>query len=115
MTFITFTSQFCYHYLTDQFRKKIFNLSNDEISIVVQSRKRLLFSDSEPSVKKDNKDDFDVPMGCCDEAEVCELVGTYLLNQLKIAIVKENMGLYREDGLSIFTNMSGPEVERKKK
>ena len=27
----------------------------------------------------------------------------------------ENMGLYREDGLSIFKNMSGPEIERTKK
>ena len=46
---------------------------------------------------------------------VCELVGTYLLNQLKVAIAKENMGLYRDNGLGIFRNMSGPEVERKKK
>ena len=30
-------------------------------------------------------------------------------------ISKENIGLYRHDGLGIFKNMSGPEVERKKK
>ena len=54
-------------------------------------------------------------MGCYDGAEVCELVGTYLLNQLKVVITKESMGLYRDDGLFIFKNMSGPEVERKKK
>ena len=54
-------------------------------------------------------------MGYCDGVEVCELVGTYLLNKLKVAIAKENMGLYRDDGLGIFKNMSGPEVERKKK
>ena len=46
---------------------------------------------------------------------MCKLVGTYLLNQLKVVIAKENMGLYRDDGLGIFKNMSGPEVERKKK
>ena len=54
-------------------------------------------------------------MGYYDGVEVCELVGTYLLNKLKVAIAKEIMGLYRDDGLGIFKNMSGPEVERKKK
>ena len=54
-------------------------------------------------------------MGCSNGAEVCELVGTYLLNKLKVVIAKENMGLYRDDSLGIFQNMSGPEVERKKK
>ena len=59
--------------------------------------------------------DFDVPMGCYDGVEVCELVGAYLLNQLKVVIAKENIGLYRDDGLGIFKSTSGPEVERKKK
>ena len=54
-------------------------------------------------------------MGCYDGAEMCELVGTYLLNQLKVVVAKENMELYRDDGLGIFKNRSGPEVERKKK
>ena len=55
----------------------------------MQSGKTLLFSDGEPGVKKDGEDDFDVPMGCYDGAEVWELVGTYLLNQLKVIIAKE--------------------------
>ena len=57
----------------------------------MQSRKTLLFSDGEPWVKKDDKDDFDVPMGCYSGTEVCELVDTYLLNQLKVVIAKETM------------------------
>ena len=65
-----------------EFEKKIYKLSNDEISVIMQSRKTLLFSDGEPWVKKDDEDDFDVPMGCYSGAEVCKLVGTYLLNQL---------------------------------
>ena len=80
----------------------------------MQLRKTLLFSDGEPWVKKDDEDDFDAPMGCSDGAEACELVGTYLLKQLKVDIAKENMGLYRDHGLGIFKNMQGPEVERKK-
>ena len=54
-------------------------------------------------------------MGCYDGVEMCELVGAYLLNQLKVVIAKENIGLYRDDGLGIFKSTSGPEVERKKK
>ena len=42
-----------------------------------------------------NFNDFDVPMGCYDGAEVCELVVSYMLNQLK--------------------HISNPETERKKK
>ena len=54
-------------------------------------------------------------MGCYDGPEICELVGTCLLNQLKLVIRREKMGLYRDDGLGIFKKMSGSEVERKKK
>ena len=54
-------------------------------------------------------------MGCYNGAEVCQLVGTNLLNQLKVAIAKENMGLYRDDGLGIFKNTSWPEVKKKEK
>ena len=75
------------------FGKEIYNLSNDEISIIMQSKKTLLFKDSEPWVKKDDEDDFNVPMGCYNVAEMYKLVGTYLLNQSKVVIAKENMGL----------------------
>ena len=81
----------------------------------MQSRKTLIFSDREAWVKKDAEDDFNVPIGCHDGAEMCELVVTYLLHQLKVVIAKENMGLYIDNGLRTFKNMSGPEVERKKK
>ena len=54
-------------------------------------------------------------MGCYGEAEVCKLIGIVLLYQLNDIIPKENLGLYRDDGLGIFENMSGPEIERKKK
>ena len=54
-------------------------------------------------------------MGYYDGAEICELIGTYLLYQINNVILKENIGLHRDDGLGTFRNMSGPEVERKKK
>lgn len=54
-------------------------------------------------------------MGYYDGPEVCEMADTYLLNQLKTAISKENVSMYIEVGLGIFKNMSEPEVERNKK
>ena len=52
-------------------------------------------------VNQDDKDDFDVPMGCYDRAKVCKCFGTYLINQMKVVIAKENIGIYRDDGLGI--------------
>ena len=54
-------------------------------------------------------------MGSYDGAEVCELVGLYLLNLLTNEFGKSNIGLYRDDGLSFFQNISGPDSEKMKK
>ena len=40
-------------------------------------------------------------MGDYDGAEVCELVGTYMLNILFKKYNKNNFGLYRDDGLAV--------------
>ena len=50
-----------------------------------------------------------------DGTEVCEFVGLYLLNLLTNEFGKNNIGLYRNDGLSCFQNISGPDSERIKK
>ena len=54
-------------------------------------------------------------MGAYDGAEICELVGTYLLHLLSQRCDKKNTGLYRDDGLAVSRNQSGPENERMKK
>ena len=40
-------------------------------------------------------------MGSYDGAEVCELVGLFILNGLANEYGKESIGLYRDDGLAI--------------
>ena len=75
----------------------------------------LLFHGSEPFIKREGNENLDVPMRCFDEAEVCELVGTYILSQLNTVFENENVSLYRDDGIGIFRNLSGPEIERKRK
>ena len=46
---------------------------------------------------------------------MCELEGTYILSQLNTVFENENFGLYRDDGLGTFRNLSGPEIKRKRK
>ena len=74
-----------------------------------------MFFEGETWVRKSCNEDFDVPMGCFDGAEVCELVGTYILDKLKNVININDVGLYRDDGLGILRNMSGPNIDRKRK
>ena len=97
------------------FAKTVCNISEQDTSIIMQARRTLLFNNGEPWVKKVGNEEFDVPMGCFDGAEICELVGIYNLHQLKSVMRKENAGLYRDDGLGILRNLSGPEVDRMRK
>ena len=56
-----------------------------------------------------------MPTGCYDGAEVCEIVGSCILNLLGNILDKDLVGLYRDDSLAIVRNLSGPEIERKRK
>ena len=44
-------------------------------------------------------------MRAFDGAEVCEAVGNFLLYQLSKNYNKKDIGLYRDDGLTIFKNV----------
>ena len=54
-------------------------------------------------------------MGCFDGAEVCKLVGSFILNQLKDTFQHHSVELYRDDGFAVVEGLSGPETERTKK
>ena len=54
-------------------------------------------------------------MGAYDGAKLCELVVTFLLHQLSNKYNKKDIGLYRDDGLAVYKNKSGPQAERIKK
>ena len=51
-------------------------------------------------------------MGAVDGAEVCEAVGSFLLYQLSKNYNKKDNGLYRDDELAIFKNVSGSKAEK---
>ena len=55
---------------------------------------------------------FDLTKGSHDGAEVCEFVGIYLLGKLSNIIDKENISLYRDDGLSVIENANRSKLDR---
>ena len=58
---------------------KKFYVPDSDISIIMHTSNALFLSYVEPWVKKDDDKDFDISMGCNDEAETSELVGTYFI------------------------------------
>ena len=66
-------------------------------------------------LKKEGDEDFDIPMGCYDGAEICRLVGISIQNKLCKLMNKKDFRLYRDDGLGILRNTSGPEADGKRK
>ena len=81
----------------------------------MHSRKSFLFWKDSTWVKKEADENFEILMGCCDGAEICELVGIYIQDKLCKLMNKKDFGLYRDDGLGILRNTSGPEADQKRK
>ena len=96
------------------FVEKLVNITNEDKVIIKHARKSLLYDNSEPWMKKDSGL-FNVTMGAYDGAEVWELVGTFLLYKLSLKYNKNDIGLYRDDDLAIFKNISDPKSEKAKK
>ena len=79
------------------YAKKHTNITQQEIYIILSSKSGLLFNGKQAWNKKGNTA-FDVTMGSCDGAEVCDLIGLYLLSQL--SDMNLEIGLYRDDALA---------------
>ena len=88
------------------FAKQFLTISKDSINIIHHCRKSLFFSRDSVWIKNDGLL-FDVTMGLCNRAEVCELVCLFILNFIALLVSKNNVGLYRDDGLAILENASG--------
>ena len=106
---LDFASSKCESPITEQTRR-----------IINHARKSLLFTEDPHSKQKvpwkKKGGLFDVTMGAPDGAEVCELVGLFLLNEVRDNIPDLNFGLYRDDGLGYHSaNIPVPRMERMRK
>ena len=54
-------------------------------------------------------------MGSFDRGEICKIVGLYVLNRLSNLLGKENVELYRDEGLAAINSCSGPVLDRTRK
>ena len=95
--------------------KNYTSISDKEISIIKHARKSLLFNDEKTWMKKQNDSLFDVTMGSFDGAEVCELVGLYILNSVATKFGKDRVGLYRDDGLILIRGTSARLADKARK
>ena len=118
LTFLLFDIVEFYPNITEALLKKALDyaknyvdITQEEIKIILQTKKAFIFSDGKPWIKKGNKS-FDVTMGSLDGAEVADLVGLYLLSQL--SDLRLNIGLYRDDGLGV-CNLPPRQAELEKK
>ena len=76
------------------------NISAQEKEIIVSTKQNLLYNKGQAWVKKSDNP-CDVMMGSWDGAEICELVGLFLLSQLQDLNIK--IGIYRDHGLTVAT------------
>ena len=97
-----------------QFAKIHVNITQRDIEVTFHSRKSILYNNGIPWVKKEGTG-FDVTMRAYDGAEIYEPIGIFMLSLLGTKYDSKNIGLYRDDGLSIFRNVSGPDLEKIKK
>ena len=70
-----------------RFAKLYISITNKDIEAIFHARKSLLYYNDEPWVKK-GESNFDVSMDAYDGAEVCELIGIFMLSLLSKYITR---------------------------
>ena len=81
--------------------------------VTYHSRKTMLFSETCAWAKDESL--FDVGMGAFDGAEIAELVGLLIINEVKTEMPDLQFGLYRDDGLAVYSPMSARDIDKKRK
>ena len=89
--------------------------SSDKKETIMHCRKSLLFNNSDIWIEKEGNKDFYVTMGSFDSAEICDLLGLYILYILSTKYGRNLTGIYRDDGLACFKNVSDSQVDRIRK
>ena len=92
-----------------EYAQSVTTIEEKVIKTICHTRRLLLFDKDNVLVEKDNRE-FDMTMGSYDDVEFFELVGLYLLDLLNKEFCKQNIGLYGKYGLSLFENISTPDL-----
>ena len=93
------------------FARQHVQIKREDSSIIQRRRKSLLYNKEIPWQKK-NTNLFNGTMGTYNGAKVCEIVGLFLLNNLANKFGKNTVGLYRDDGLTLFKSINGHRADK---
>ena len=77
--------------------------------MILACRKTVLKNNDSIQIKT-GLDNFDVPMGGYDSAQIADLVGLYILNTLDRTVDPIQIGLYQDDSILYIPNSDGPKV-----
>ena len=94
--------------------KQFVDISDEEIDIIVETKKSILFMNGEFWTKKGDIN-FDVAQGGFDSAEICDLVGLFLLSEIEKLKLNANLGIFRDDGLGVSSATPRQREQMKKK
>ena len=103
------------------FAQRYVEIKQNELDLIFHTRKSLLYCKDTPWIKKDGPEIVDKKkketenLGSNDGAETCELVGLFLLYSIGEKLNKDNISLYRDEGLACFENNSGHQSDKIRK
>ena len=99
-----------------QFAEERKKISKNDFEVMFHAQTSLLSHSNQPWIKRDSDSEtFDVTMGAYNGTEMFELVGVFMLSLLSKRFSSNNIVLYRDEGLSVFRNISGRQAEKHKK
>ena len=95
--------------------KTLVNISDEEINTIMHSEKSLLVNNTDIRIKENGDPDFDLITRSFDSAELCKLVGLYILHFLGEKYGKYRIDFFRDHGLACFGYTGGPQADRIRK
>ena len=88
-------------------------MPDNDMKIIQHTCKSFITHNNIYWTKKDENALFDVPMGAFFSAELCDLIGLFILQQLHPLYNDNEIGLYRDDGLAVINNKNNRMLEKK--
>ena len=88
------------------------SVTQQELDIILYTRKSLLFSKNKSWEKTINQSLFDITRGSYDDGEICKFVRLYILSILGKVYGIQNVGLYRDDGLAWLQKISESALDK---
>ena len=96
-----------------EFAEQYYPLTDKDMNLIIHSCKTILTHNDQTWEKVGSDQQFNVSMGSFNGAEICDLIGLFLLNEIKKSkiFMDNEFGLYRDDALGIIRSKSPRSAE----